>query len=118
MFAIVSDRAGSLKLPFFSRLNLKHAAKRLEGYGFRVAKTKIPVSLLKTKLKKIKSSPKFHSALNGSCRHYKGLVYDGRGATDYAIGTETLMPSRANTRCWRGVGTASLSKAGTTWLAG
>jgi uncharacterized protein (TIGR04141 family) len=55
VFAIVSDRTGSLKLPFFSRLNLKHAAKRLEGYGFRVAKAKIHVSLLKTKLKKIKS---------------------------------------------------------------
>jgi uncharacterized protein (TIGR04141 family) len=55
VFAIVSDRPGSLTLPFFSRLNLKHAAKRLEGYGFRVAKTKIPVSLLKTKLKRIKS---------------------------------------------------------------
>jgi uncharacterized protein (TIGR04141 family) len=54
VFAIVSDRPGSLTLPFFSRLNLKHAARRLEGYGFRVAKAKIPVAELRAKLKKIK----------------------------------------------------------------
>jgi uncharacterized protein (TIGR04141 family) len=44
IFGIVSDRPGSLRLPFFSRVNLKHATKRLEAYGFRVAKTKINVS--------------------------------------------------------------------------
>lgn len=55
VFAIVSDRPGTLVLPFFSRLNLKHAARRLEGYGFRVAKAKIPVSELLTKLKKIRN---------------------------------------------------------------
>jgi uncharacterized protein (TIGR04141 family) len=55
VFAIVSDRPGPLVLPFFSRLNLKHAARRLEGYGFSVSKAKIPVSELRAKLKKIKS---------------------------------------------------------------
>jgi len=54
VFAIISDRPGALVLPFFSRLNLKHAARRLEGYGFRVAKAKIPVSDLRAKLTKIK----------------------------------------------------------------
>jgi uncharacterized protein (TIGR04141 family) len=44
VFAIISDRRGDLKLPFFSRLNLKHAARRLEAYGFRVAKAKIDVN--------------------------------------------------------------------------
>lgn len=55
VFAIVSDRPGSLALPFFSRLNLKHAARRLGGYGFRVAKAMIVVSEQKTKLKKFKA---------------------------------------------------------------
>jgi uncharacterized protein (TIGR04141 family) len=55
VFAIVSDRPGALVLPFFSRLNLKHATRRLEGYGFRVAKAKIAVTEVRAKLKKIKS---------------------------------------------------------------
>jgi hypothetical protein len=64
------------------------------------------------------SSPKFHIALNGSRRHYRCLADGGRQATDYATGAEALTPSSANTRCWSGVGTASLSKAGTAWLTG
>ena len=44
VFAIISDIPGNLVLPFFSRLNLKHAVRRLEGYGFRVALAKINVS--------------------------------------------------------------------------
>jgi len=55
VFAIVSDRAGSLALPFFSGLNLKHAARGLQGYGFHVAKTKIAVSEQKAKLNKFKA---------------------------------------------------------------
>lgn len=43
VYAVVSDREGPLHIPFFSRLNLKNAAKRLEMYGFRVAKAKICV---------------------------------------------------------------------------
>jgi len=54
VFAVVSDRPGSLTLPFFSRLNLKHAARRLEGYGFRVAKAKIAVNAQRALLKKIR----------------------------------------------------------------
>lgn len=44
VFAIISDRRGDLRLPFFSRLNLKHAERRLEAYGFRVARAKIDVN--------------------------------------------------------------------------
>lgn len=44
VYAIVSDRPGDLVLPFFSRLNIKHAARRLEAYGYRVAKAKIAVA--------------------------------------------------------------------------
>ncbi len=55
VFGIVSDRPGPLVLPFFSRLNLKHAVRRLEGYGFRVAKAKIEVNDARAKLKKIRN---------------------------------------------------------------
>lgn len=55
VFAIVSDRPGPLTLPFFSRINLKHAARRLEGYGFRVAKAKISVNDLRAKRKRIRN---------------------------------------------------------------
>jgi len=55
IFAIISDRPGDLRLPFFSRLNLKHAAKRLEMCGFRVAKTKIPVEEAFSKTAKLKA---------------------------------------------------------------
>jgi len=44
VFGIISDRPGPLRVPFFSRLNMKHAARRLGAYGYRVAKMKIPVS--------------------------------------------------------------------------
>jgi uncharacterized protein (TIGR04141 family) len=43
VFAIISNAAGDLMLPFFSRLNIKNAAKRLVGYGYRVAIAKIDV---------------------------------------------------------------------------
>jgi len=43
VYAVISDREGVLQIPFFSRLNVKNAAKRLEMYGFRVAKAKICV---------------------------------------------------------------------------
>ena len=44
VFAVVSTQAGEeLSLPFFSRLNLRAAARRLQGYGYRVSIAKIPV---------------------------------------------------------------------------
>lgn len=52
VFAVVSDAPGDLVLPFFSRLNLKHAVRRLEGYGYRVARAKIPVKDTLARLKK------------------------------------------------------------------
>ena len=59
IFAIVSDRPGSLRLPFFSRLNMKHAVKRLEIAGFRVAKAKIAVDGVFSKTARLKR--KIHS---------------------------------------------------------
>lgn len=43
VFAVVSDVPGELKLPFFSRLNLRHTAKRLMTIGYRIALAKIEV---------------------------------------------------------------------------
>lgn len=43
VFAVISDVPGPLKLPFFSRLNLRHTAKRLTAIGFKVARAKIEV---------------------------------------------------------------------------
>lgn len=45
VFGIISDKDGDeLRLPFFSRVNIRHVARRLEGYGYRVALSKIPVA--------------------------------------------------------------------------
>lgn len=52
-FAIVSDAEGSdLTIPFFSRLNIRSAVRRLQGYGYRVAISKIPVSPTRSKRKR------------------------------------------------------------------
>ncbi len=42
-FAIVSRSAGALVLPFFSKVNLRNAARTLMGLGYRVTVTKIDV---------------------------------------------------------------------------
>ncbi|MEW6073588.1 MAG: TIGR04141 family sporadically distributed protein [Planctomycetota bacterium] len=42
-FAIVSRSPGDLVLPFFSKVNLRNAARTLEGLGYRVTLTRIPV---------------------------------------------------------------------------
>lgn len=53
VFAIVSDAVGSdLTIPFFSRLNLRSAVRRLQGYGYRVAISKIPVNPARSKRKR------------------------------------------------------------------
>lgn len=40
--AIMSKIKGPLELPFFSKVSLKHAVKRLRNLGYRVTKLKIP----------------------------------------------------------------------------
>lgn len=42
-FAIVSRSAGDLVLPFFSKVNLRNAARTLRGFGYEVTLTKIDV---------------------------------------------------------------------------
>jgi len=52
VFAIVSDSPDELILPFFSRINLRHAARRLQAYGFRIALAKISVDETLSKLQR------------------------------------------------------------------
>lgn len=54
VFAVVSDEPADLTLPFFSRVNLKHAAKRLQAYGYRTALAKIQVTDRVAKTKRYK----------------------------------------------------------------
>jgi uncharacterized protein (TIGR04141 family) len=53
VFAVIGGKAGGHHLPFFSKLNMKHAARRLEGYGYQVARLRIPVAELLRKRKKL-----------------------------------------------------------------
>ncbi len=53
VFAVISDSEDTdLTIPFFSRLNLRSAARRLDGYGYRLAITKISVDEKLSKLKR------------------------------------------------------------------
>jgi uncharacterized protein (TIGR04141 family) len=53
IYAIISSKKSkSLTLPFFSRLSLRQAVRTLEGYGYRVAITKIDVAPSRAALKR------------------------------------------------------------------
>jgi uncharacterized protein (TIGR04141 family) len=52
VFGIISDTVGPLRIPFFSQLNFKNAVRRLEAYGYRVAKAKISVEEVFSKTRK------------------------------------------------------------------
>lgn len=41
VFTIISKSANALNLPFFSKVSLRNAKRRLRGYGFRVSKKKV-----------------------------------------------------------------------------
>jgi uncharacterized protein (TIGR04141 family) len=51
IFAIVSKSLRPLNLPFFAKLSLRHAAQRLEIYGYRVALAKIGTEKIRTEIK-------------------------------------------------------------------
>ena len=53
VYAVISDKAGDLTLPFFSRVNIRHACRRLDAFGFRTAVAKIPVAATRAKLKRL-----------------------------------------------------------------
>ena len=52
VFAIVSEKAEPLELPFFSRVNLRQASRRLQAFGYRTSLLKIQVAEARAKLKR------------------------------------------------------------------
>ena len=42
VYAIISKSLNPLEIPFFSKVSLRSAKRRLEGYGYKVTKKKIP----------------------------------------------------------------------------
>jgi uncharacterized protein (TIGR04141 family) len=57
VLAVISDQDGELTLPFFSRLNLRHAERRLRSMGFPVNLSKVEVEPQTKKLKKYVTRP-------------------------------------------------------------
>ena len=62
VFAIISQSAGDLTLPFFSRVSARHVIKRLELIGYRVALAKISFSDAAKKLKQVRQSVRLQKA--------------------------------------------------------
>ena len=57
VYGVVSRESGaSLTLPFFSRLNLKHAARMLHGFGYKVAVMKIHIDDTVSKTKRYRTA--------------------------------------------------------------
>lgn len=52
VFAVISDKPEALELPFFSRVNLRQASRRLQAFGYRTALAKVQVAEAKAKLKR------------------------------------------------------------------
>jgi len=52
VFGAISEKSGSLRLPFFSRVNIRQATRRLQAFGYRTALAKIQVTDARTKLKR------------------------------------------------------------------
>lgn len=43
VYAVISNEVGSLSLPFFTKVNLRSAAQRLAGYGYKVKVVKVDI---------------------------------------------------------------------------
>lgn len=54
VFGIISRSDKPLTLPFFSRVGIRHAVRRLEGFGYKVSLAKIGVSESRRKFQKIR----------------------------------------------------------------
>lgn len=52
VFAVVSEKTEPLALPFFSRVNLRQASRRLQAFGYRTSLAKIQVAEVRAKLKR------------------------------------------------------------------
>jgi uncharacterized protein (TIGR04141 family) len=60
IFAVISTSDRPLSLPFFSRLSLRHAARRLSGFGYKVVLAKIGVAESRKKIHKKGTKPRKH----------------------------------------------------------
>lgn len=58
VFAVISTSERPLSLPFFSRLSLRHATRRLRGFGYEVVLAKVGVTEERKKLSKKGSKPR------------------------------------------------------------
>jgi uncharacterized protein (TIGR04141 family) len=54
IYAIISRSARNLTMPFFSRVGIRHAIRRLEGLGYRVSLAKIGVTQARRITEKIR----------------------------------------------------------------
>jgi uncharacterized protein (TIGR04141 family) len=57
IFGIISRSDKPLSMPFFSRVGIRHALRRLEGFGYKVSLAKIGVTEGRKKLQKIRPKP-------------------------------------------------------------
>lgn len=57
IFGIISRSDKPLTMPFFSRVGVRHALRRLEGFGYKVSLAKIGVTESRKKLQKIRPKP-------------------------------------------------------------
>jgi uncharacterized protein (TIGR04141 family) len=54
VFGIITDKT-ELRLPFFSRVGIRHAVSRLTGFRYKVSLARIGVAETRSKLKKVKT---------------------------------------------------------------
>ena len=52
VFAVISEKSEPLRLPFFSRVNLRQASRRLQAFGYRTSLLKIQVAEARAMLKR------------------------------------------------------------------
>ena len=54
IFGIISRSDKPLTMPFFSRVGIRHAMRRLQGFGYKVSLAKIGVAETRSKLQKMR----------------------------------------------------------------
>lgn len=57
VFGIIKSSKKQLTMPFFSRVGIRHAVRRLQGFGYRVSLAKIDVADERSKRKKCRPKP-------------------------------------------------------------
>ena len=58
VFGIIKGSSKQLMMPFFSRVGIRHAVRRLQGFGYRVSLARIDVADTRSKLKKCRPKPR------------------------------------------------------------